>query len=60
MIISGSKDASIKMWDLSSGDLLQTLEQDAEIVSLSLFPLRQVDRWIGRQIKKYTGRQVDR
>eukprot|EP00088_Acartia_fossae_P045363 TRINITY_DN4882_c0_g1_i7.p1 TRINITY_DN4882_c0_g1~~TRINITY_DN4882_c0_g1_i7.p1 ORF type:complete len:522 (-),score=121.21 TRINITY_DN4882_c0_g1_i7:334-1899(-) len=41
MVISGGKDSRIKLWDLSTGDLLQTLEQDAEITSLSLYPLKQ-------------------
>jgi len=38
LVITGSKDASIKLWDLTSGQLLQTLPQDAEISCLALFP----------------------
>ena len=42
MVITGSKDCTVKMWDLASGDLLQSLSQDAEITCLSTFSLRQV------------------
>jgi len=38
LIVTGSKDSSIKLWDLTSGELLQTLPQDAEISCLSLYP----------------------
>jgi len=41
MIISGSQDCTIKLWDLATGDLLQSLQQDAEISCLSLFPLKE-------------------
>jgi len=39
MIISGSQDCTIKLWDLASGEMLQSLVQDAEISCLSIFPL---------------------
>lgn len=38
LIVTGSKDCSIKLWELTSGLLLQTLAQDAEISCLALFP----------------------
>jgi len=41
MIISGSQDCTIKLWDLATGELLQSLTQDAEISCLRLFPLLQ-------------------
>jgi len=40
MVISGSKDCCIKLWDLASGDLLQSLSQDAEITCLSVYNLK--------------------
>ena len=39
IIISGSQDCTIKLWDLRTGELLQSLIQDAEISCLRLFPL---------------------
>merc|ERR1719228_2200576 len=39
MIISGSQDCTIKLWDLTNGNILQSLVQDAEISCLSIFPL---------------------
>ena len=39
VIISGSQDCTIKLWDLRTGELLQSLIQDAEISCLRLFPL---------------------
>jgi len=41
MIISGSQDCTIKLWDLATGDLLQSLIQDAEISCLCVFPLME-------------------
>jgi len=41
MIISGSQDFTIKLWDLATGALLQSLVQDAEISCLSIFPLKE-------------------
>jgi len=41
MLISGSKDCSIKLWDLACGDLLQSLTQDDAITCLSTFSLKQ-------------------
>eukprot|EP00092_Neocalanus_flemingeri_P075476 GFUD01093493.1.p1 GENE.GFUD01093493.1~~GFUD01093493.1.p1 ORF type:complete len:511 (+),score=129.28 GFUD01093493.1:81-1613(+) len=39
MIISGSQDCTIKLWDLETGELFQSLKQDAEISCLRLFPM---------------------
>lgn len=41
MIISGSQDYTIKLWDLATGELLQSLIQDAEISCLCVFPLME-------------------
>lgn len=38
LIVTGGQDCSIKLWDITSGDLLNTLPQDAEISCLSVFP----------------------
>jgi len=38
MIITGSQDCTIRLWDVTSGALLQSLPQDAEISCLALFP----------------------
>jgi len=39
MIVTGSQDKTVRMWDLATGDLLQTFIQDGEISCLSMFPL---------------------
>lgn len=41
LVISGSKDCTVRLWDLASGDLLQSILQDGEISCLSLFSLAQ-------------------
>jgi len=38
MVITGSQDCTIRLWDVTSGALLQSLPQDAEISCLALFP----------------------
>jgi len=38
LIITGSKDCSLKLWDVTSGELLQSMPQDAEISCVSSFP----------------------
>lgn len=38
LIVTGSQDQSLKLWDVTSGELLRTLPQDAEISCLSQFP----------------------
>ena len=42
MVISGSKDCTVKLWDLASGDILQSLTQDSDITCISTFSLTQV------------------
>jgi len=38
LIVTGSQDRSLKLWDVTSGELLRSLPQDAEISCLSSFP----------------------
>jgi WD40 repeat protein len=43
-LISGSQDKSIKVWDISSGQLLQTINTDLKIYAIDLFKTRGIKK----------------
>ena len=54
ILLSGSEDASIRIWDLDSGDCQNVLEQDAGISCLLMSPNAGFDDklvFFGDQVK---------